>query len=130
MMSVTKEQYFELVANGAVPVPKTKSEFLGVLKMFMDMGSSGDDLHDAESTVVSEEKLDVLTLKVMKTPCHKRSTYLSSVKKDLKRKIFVKGMLASNQNAIEDSIKRIALAGKIILSSCGKRYKIAPYQRG
>ena len=124
-MAITKEQYFELVANGAVPVPKTKSEFLGILKMFMGMGSRGDDIHDVELIVVKEEKLDVLTLKVMKTPYHKRSTYLSSVKKDLKRKIFVKGMLASNPNAIDESIGRVAMAGKITLSSCGKRYKIA-----
>lgn len=119
MMAVTKEQYIELVSNGSVPVPKSKKDFILILKKFGKM----DGAIEVVSNDASEKEIDDLVLRLIKH--NGRVGYLSYVKKDAKRRKMMREALDKNENAFSNSILRLIGYGEIELSPCGKRYKIA-----
>ena len=118
-MKITKEEYIELVSKGVVPIPKSKKDFILILKEFEKM----DGVITTESESITDRDIDELVLRLIK---HNGSIgYLSYVKKDAKRRKLMRNALAKNENAFADSIFRLIGYGEITLSSCGKRYKIA-----
>lgn len=119
-MNVTKKQYIELVSSGAVPVPKTKKDFILILNKF---GSMTGEITIDEDIGKTEKSIDDLVLKLIRT--HKRNGYLSYVKKEAKRRKTMQSALDKNENAFNESVGRLVKCGEVSISECGKRYIIA-----